>query len=59
VPVGINDGSTGTRAIKDLHNHNFPYSFDKLILETKPIVKTGDYKIYQLEDCMNGKKGVI
>jgi hypothetical protein len=47
------------RAVEDPTSHNFPYSFDKSILSTKPIVKPSGYRMYQLNGTMNGKKGVF
>lgn len=46
------------RALEDPISHNFPYSFDDLILGTKGIEKSNGYQIFQLEGTMNGKVGV-
>ncbi|ELV7526255.1 hypothetical protein QMU91_002486, partial [Flavobacterium psychrophilum] len=47
------------RGVEDPTSHNFPYSFDKHILETTAIPKNNGYNIYQLEGSMNGKNGVF
>jgi hypothetical protein len=44
------------RALEDPRSHNFPYSFDKKILKTEPIIQKDGYKIYRLEGSMTGKK---
>ena len=48
------------RGVEDPVSHNFPYSFDRLILESKPILKNNGYKIYQMQGTMHGsvKDGV-
>ncbi len=43
------------RAVQDPTSHNFPYSFDKGILNTKPNIKNNGYQIYQKEGTMTGK----
>lgn len=43
-----------TRAVEDSVSHNFPYSFDDVILSTQPILKPNGYKIYQLNGSMHG-----
>jgi hypothetical protein len=43
------------RGVEDPKSHNFPYSFDKDILSTKPIPKKNGYNIYQKEGTMTGK----
>jgi hypothetical protein len=45
--------------LEDTHAHNFPYSFDEIILSTKPIKSSNGYWIYQHEGYMNGKRGVF
>ncbi len=45
------------RAITDPRAHNFPYSFDDLILKTNPILKDGGYRIFQHPGTMTGKSG--
>jgi RHS repeat-associated protein len=45
------------RALEDPVSHNFPYSFDKVVLSTKPTVTPSGYKIYQFPGAMNGKNG--
>jgi hypothetical protein len=47
------------RALADPHAHNFPYSFDKIVLSTKPIKKLNGYKMYQHEGYMNNKRGMF
>ncbi len=47
------------RGVEDPTSHNFPYSFDKHILETTAIPKSNGYNIYQLKGSMNGKNGVF
>ncbi|WP_423147016.1 PKD domain-containing protein [Rubrolithibacter danxiaensis] len=47
------------RGVEDPKSHNFPYSFDKAILSTKPRVTSSGYKIYTLEGIMNDKQGVF
>jgi RHS repeat-associated protein len=47
------------RGVQDPVSHNFPYSFDKSILSTKPIYKAGGYRIYQLEGTMNKTRGLF
>ena len=48
------DARVRIRALEDPVSHNFPYSFDKYILNTKPILKSNGYKIYQLPGTMHG-----
>jgi hypothetical protein len=43
------------RGVEDPKSHNFPYSFDREILSTKPIPKPNGYNIYQMEGTMTGK----
>jgi RHS repeat-associated protein len=43
------------RGVEDPKSHNFPYSFDKEVLSTKPIPKKNGYSIYQKEGTMTGK----
>ena len=45
------------RGLEDPTSHNFPYSYDKVILGTKPIQKPNDYKIYQAPGTMNNRSG--
>ena len=47
------------RAVQDPLSHNFPYSFDDIILSNKPIAKNNGYQIFQLKGVMNGKNGVF
>jgi len=47
------------RGLEDPTSHNFPYSFDKEILESTPKVYETGYKIYQKAGTMNGKEGVF
>lgn len=47
------------RAVQDPVSHNFPYSFDDIILSTKPILKNNGYKIFQQQGTMNGKNGIF
>jgi RHS repeat-associated protein len=47
------------RGVEDPVSHNFPYSFDKHILQTPAISKNNGYNIYQLPGSMNGKNGVF
>lgn len=50
------------RGLEDPVGHNFPYSFDKDILSSKPVVSTNKRgqvtELYQLEGELNGRKGV-
>jgi RHS repeat-associated protein len=43
------------RATQDPSGHNFPYSFDDIILATKPELRPGGYKMYQVK-VKEGKK---
>jgi RHS repeat-associated protein len=43
------------RGVEDPKSHNFPYSFDKSILSTKPILQKNGYNLYRLEGSMTGK----
>ncbi|OUS23372.1 hypothetical protein A9Q98_14895 [Thalassotalea sp. 42_200_T64] len=43
------------RGVEDPTSHNFPYSFDKDILSTKPIPKKNGYNIYHKKGAMKGK----
>lgn len=47
------------RGVQDPVSHNFPYSFDDAILNTKAIPKKNGYNMYQLNGTMNGKDGVF
>jgi hypothetical protein len=47
------------RAIQDPVSHNFPYSFDDVILSAKPIFKNNGYKIFQKQGTMNNKNGIF
>ena len=47
------------RGVQDPVSHNFPYSFDDVILSTQPILKSNGYKIFQQSGTMNGRKGVF
>ncbi len=49
------DPRVRVRGVEDPRSHNFPYSFDKGILNTKPSVKNNGYKIYQKKGAMIGK----
>jgi RHS repeat-associated protein len=53
------DPRVRARGVEDPVSHNFPYSFDKHILESTAIPKKNGYNIYQLPGSMNGKKGVF
>lgn len=46
------------RGLEDPVSHNFPYSFDKGILRTKPKILPSGYRIYTKPGTMNGKPGV-
>ena len=48
------DPRVRARGVEDPTSHNFPYSFDRSILKTKPILKNNGYKMYQLEGYMMG-----
>lgn len=48
-----------SRALTDPRFHNFPYSFDDLILATEPIKKSNGYLMYELKGSANGKNGVF
>ncbi len=45
------------RALTDPRGHNFPYSFDDLILKSNPINKPNGYQIFRLNGTMNGNPG--
>jgi hypothetical protein len=47
------------RAVQDPVSHNFPYSFDDIILSTNPIIKKNGYRLFQQTGTMNGKNGVF
>ena len=47
------------RGVQDPVSHNFPYSYDDLILATEPIPKANGYSIFQKAGSMNGKPGVF
>jgi RHS repeat-associated protein len=47
------------RALEDPVSHNFPYSFDDLILNQNAIPKNNGYRYFQQEGFMNGKQGVF
>jgi hypothetical protein len=47
------------RGVEDPTSHNFPYSFDKGILRTRPILKNNGYQMFQKPGTMNGKNGVF
>ncbi len=47
------------RGVQDPVSHNFPYSFDDVILSTNPILKNNGYQIFQQSGMMNGKNGVF
>jgi len=47
------------RGVQDPLSHNFPYSFDDVILSKTPILKNNGYKIFQQKGIINGKKGVF
>ena len=49
------DSRVRARGVDDPTSHNFPYSFDKEILSTKPIPKENGYTIYRKEGTMAGK----
>jgi hypothetical protein len=51
------DPRVRARGVEDPVSHNFPYSFDKQVLKTKPVNKKNGYKIYQKQGTMNGKAG--
>jgi hypothetical protein len=55
----IYDKYVEQRALEDPRAHNFPYSFDEIILSTNPVKISAGYKIYQHEGYMNRKKGVF
>ncbi|MFW9873666.1 MAG: RHS repeat domain-containing protein, partial [Candidatus Thorarchaeota archaeon] len=46
------------RAIHDPIAHNFPYSFDKVILKTKPIKRIDGSLLYRHTGILNGKQGI-
>ncbi len=45
------------RGVQDPVSHNFPYSFDDIVLATEPIPKNNGYNLYQSSGSMNGKAG--
>ena len=46
------------RALNDPVAHNFPYSFDKVILKTKPIKQADGSLLYRQTGSLNGKQGI-
>lgn len=47
------------RAIEDPVSHNFPYSFDDVIVKTNPVAKANGYNIYRAPGTMGNKSGVF
>jgi RHS repeat-associated protein len=47
------------RALEDPVSHNFPYSFDDIVLQGKVFPKKNGYTIYQKRGTMNGREGVF
>jgi RHS repeat-associated protein len=47
------------RALEEPVSHNFPYSFDNIILSTNPVAKPNGYRIFQHPGTMNRHKGVF
>lgn len=45
------------RATQDPHFHNFPFSFDDVILSEIPVIKSDGYILYRKIGFVNGKKG--
>ena len=46
-----------TRALQDPVGHNFPYSFDDVILKVKPITQADGSLLYRHAGHLNGKSG--
>lgn len=44
-------------ALQDPKAHNFPYSFDDVILKQGPIKQADGSFLYRLEGSLNGKNG--
>jgi hypothetical protein len=53
------DPRVRARAVEDPSSHDFPYSFDDAILDTKPTIKENGYKIFRLRGTLTGKEGVF
>ena len=47
------------RGVEDPRSHNFPYSFDDIILSVNPLLKANGYRIYQAPGHMNKMSGVF
>ena len=45
------------RALQDPVAHNFPHSFDKVILKTKPITQANGTLLFRKAGTLNGKQG--
>jgi len=45
------------RGVQDPKAHNFPYSFDDMILKTKPIKQPDGSLLYRKKGTLNGKEG--
>ncbi len=46
------------RALEDPVSHNFPFSFDNIILSNRPRVMQSGYKLFQQPGYLNGRSGV-
>ena len=51
------DPKVRARALEDPRAHNFPYSFDDVVLDSNPTVMKDGYKIYRSNGSMNGYDG--
>ncbi len=47
------------RGVQDPIAHNFPYSFDDIILKTKPIIQKDGSLLYRSPGTLNGKNGIF
>jgi hypothetical protein len=45
------------RALQDPVAHNFPYSFDDIILQAKPVIQKDKSLLYKYAGSLNGKEG--
>ncbi|MGB7068000.1 MAG: RHS repeat-associated core domain-containing protein, partial [Pyrinomonadaceae bacterium] len=52
------DPRVRARALEDPVGHNFPFSFDNVILSHRPTVKSSGYRIFQKPGHLNNKAGV-
>ena len=53
----IYDPKVWNKASTEATMHNFPYSFDQVILKSRPLIKSGGYQIYRLPGTVNEYSG--